>query len=1064
MNSSGVSPLRSSEGGGESSNSIPLIRWRSLHRAGSLGSCCVHTLSEEELKAEISNIKSALDELKKNASKMNFFEQQYSIEKLQFHVTCVIDRTAPEDIKKVQGQFDKIILSMNEFVRVEPEIPESFQGLLTSIDEKIKDLKDQQEKIKDEKFKFHIHPEKTRHRRVAELQSQIDNLSARKKSLSRMMLSRENCLDRSKQVWSMRRNHNEALMLPEQELKEAENEVSKIKKRAEALTRRAHSLRLELMHLDAELTSQVNSLPFGLPAKLIPPSSGKSMIPENVEPLKAAYIAGGCENKFIDPSNQFDKRVIVANCAESVPLQALQDIDRQAFQINGGAPKDYKTLDALVASLQNNGLSDRAIGNALNFCSQTFASDLGILAAEQFSTPPYLPNAGSPSYNIITDGSEVTAIEIYTTYVVGKMTVTPEGGPAIADPFITYGAARIVFSQNDDGTRDYKKGDELVLLWPENDPSKFYPSLALCDDTAFINLTQKDKDNFFDHYSTVEKVLPENPDGKTIQMFFYRLASDTWPNRRIAVVAKLYKELTPAQKHRLFVQLSLSGSAADRLLQKIQMDNLTQEYNEFLLNNSDAFRAFCETEAPLEQVYEGNEDADRVKQESEERVLSYMSDGQEDSLWKKWPNLSASEKNLLFNSLLHCDFPLYQEFWKEFQLLQSMKDEFSRYVVENPQRFRDFSLLISSSLEIPDSIPQSPPSQMEVQMIPYNNYGVRIPLDENGDFSLSSEALVRGEKCSVTINGHASGDATAYVCDIEGTKIQKKAVYKEGKLYPIEKAYIYEEGSNDLTLQYVDRSDNHDVAAIAPRTGYLAMADGSGMGGNPTRAADTAVQFAAKYYDTYAPPEMTVQKSLELQLEAIRHAQRALRPYRNPHNNTHQTTFSSAAIHGNLLAGIAVGDAPLFVLRKNANDEWSCISLSGSRAGEGVQVTGGHLAAYDEGGGPQIHAIRPFALELHEDDIVILASDGLSDGLDNETPLNAKNKGENAPELIAKLLNERENHRDLKAEQISHILQEELYRRTEEQNKAELHEFLDGEMISGKADNAAMIFYTHKRL
>lgn len=98
-------------------------------------------------------------------------------------------------------------------------------------------------------------------------------------------------------------------------------------------------------------------------------------------------------------------------------------------------------------------------------------------------------------------------------------------------------------------------------------------------------------------------------------------------------------------------------------------------------------------------------------------------------------------------------------------------------------------------------------------------------------------------------------------------------------------------------------------------------------------------------------------------------------------NNSRDTTYLQAAIVGNKLLGVSIGDSKMFVFRQMLHG-WKCIDLTkDSRDTTALQNPGGFLKA-DPNFPPDTVGMKAIYFELQENDVVFACSDGVYDNFD----------------------------------------------------------------------------------
>lgn len=186
--------------------------------------------------------------------------------------------------------------------------------------------------------------------------------------------------------------------------------------------------------------------------------------------------------------------------------------------------------------------------------------------------------------------------------------------------------------------------------------------------------------------------------------------------------------------------------------------------------------------------------------------------------------------------------------------------------------------------------------------------------------------------------------------------------------------------------------DNHDVVATQELEGgrgfLVTLCDGCGL----SRSATNAAQFITERITMTLPARLAeagdAHSMLQAQFSAVQTAQQEMQSLGREDVGT--TTLVQAAIKGDVLTGIIVGDTKLFVLRKRQEGGFECIDLSQSSVSRDPTDSGGRFVGSGERNGldtskvasPELSRIKAVSFHLRPGDIVLASSDGVADCFD----------------------------------------------------------------------------------
>lgn len=440
--------------------------------------------------------------------------------------------------------------------------------------------------------------------------------------------------------------------------------------------------------------------------------------------------------------------------------------------------------------------------------------------------------------------------------------------------------------------------------------------------------------------------------------------------------------------------------------------------------------------------------------------------------------MEVLNRESMFVDLLCCDKETFDRFWSTLTPcpeVENLRCSFSQYVIDDPSARIMFiemhtkETMNSLSEGIRDQAIQRQPIKENVECREFNNYGVRVS-SEPDSVKLMKEG--EGGKDPITFPhpnkpGVMMKRVSSFKSQLSGETVnvhrRNIAVFDESdqKVYAVDR--VQDPDTPDVNY-FVD-VDNHDVVNTSEQGNFLVAADGSGTGPNATEAADRVSKTATAIYEAEGKDVSTPSEDINLMMDAMIRSQAGLSDMKGETSNDPQTTFTCVSIRGNVLTGLAVGDSPCYILRKDKDtNEWMCLPVTGSpREGGAVSEVGGFLRGEIGGDSrPDLTHMQVFARELEEDDIVMVMTDGWTDGFDKRPPSDDDAKeGEMTPQQIAEFLNEKASSEEFDEGDIPQILEEELERRTLNHNLKKL-DLTTEKGYGGKADNANMIVYTHK--
>jgi serine/threonine protein phosphatase PrpC len=168
------------------------------------------------------------------------------------------------------------------------------------------------------------------------------------------------------------------------------------------------------------------------------------------------------------------------------------------------------------------------------------------------------------------------------------------------------------------------------------------------------------------------------------------------------------------------------------------------------------------------------------------------------------------------------------------------------------------------------------------------------------------------------------------------------------------------------------------------------------------------------------------------------------------------TTFVQTYIQGEILCGVSVGDAKIFIMRPNADKKWECLDLSQDARGLADPTDSGGRLSGKSGAYPELDGIKAVSFQLQKGDIVMISSDGVSDCFD---PANLKDGSEKMEANMSTVLNGCSNAEDIQGK-ITDYLQEKTI-----EEKMKFFTTNKGKFPHqtgwGKMDNANMAFFTY---
>lgn len=376
------------------------------------------------------------------------------------------------------------------------------------------------------------------------------------------------------------------------------------------------------------------------------------------------------------------------------------------------------------------------------------------------------------------------------------------------------------------------------------------------------------------------------------------------------------------------------------------------------------------------------------------------------------------------------------------------------------EHYDDFSIALING--IPDVKISPQPSSKEIpQKSDLNNNGLEV--DEKDLIFSDEKASIDRDGANITLR--CVTKATIDGVEYDFTKSREgKAYFHDGRLY-----------SSREDARYHD----HVLVSGGRQTPVvITLCDGSG---HSRFARPAAIKTATAAHEAVAEKIgecKTTRDVHKLQMEALREAGNAIY-----HADSGTTTFIQAAVVGNVLTGVVVGDSKAYVLRPKEGGGWIAIDLLGNTKGTlDPRTAGGQLSSQ---GYCDFHQANLFAFNLMPGDVFYTCSDGIVDNLDPSTnniaPNTLKKQADALNLQIASEKWEDENEDHIKlalkasTDKIEDIIQEcktgeeitvAMNKFVQENTKQKKINFMTNpdakeEDASGKLDDAASAFFVY---
>lgn len=247
----------------------------------------------------------------------------------------------------------------------------------------------------------------------------------------------------------------------------------------------------------------------------------------------------------------------------------------------------------------------------------------------------------------------------------------------------------------------------------------------------------------------------------------------------------------------------------------------------------------------------------------------------------------------------------------------------------------------------------------------------QFDLNNNGLYFNSNEMSFKGAGRPVK-----RGDEEIEILLVDG--ISGSAIPEGRELY-------YSPKDNHVYLKRED-AIYHDAVLVSggnKEPVIMTLCDGCGKGESTAVVAMTAASAALNYMTDRIKSCSTTQEAMRELFQSIKYAQNSIGPL----ETCRDTTIIQAAIVGNILMGISIGDCSAYVFRQEPKKEgelqtWNCLNLTpGSRNSTYLENPGGFLKSSDDFP-PDTVDMMAFMFELQEGDVTFLCSDGTSDSFD----------------------------------------------------------------------------------
>lgn len=407
---------------------------------------------------------------------------------------------------------------------------------------------------------------------------------------------------------------------------------------------------------------------------------------------------------------------------------------------------------------------------------------------------------------------------------------------------------------------------------------------------------------------------------------------------------------------------------------------------------------------------------------------------------------------------------------------QVATEAFSLANVGNAQARKSFAAAINNSVQVCDHIHSNYDefTNLFIQQIPKigvsaANSSSTLPLFNelnNNGILVEEDQITRREG-----EGDAGIDRDGEII----TLIPASQVTIEGKTYQFPEGYGFYDPVEKRLYAEMDDARYHDAQKVSGGGKdpiVISLADGSGHDTGARPIARRVVEVTHNYVSKNLVGCKTTHDMLKLQLEGIKAAQKAV----VDEELKGDTTFIQAAVVGNILTGVCLGDSKIVVFRKSDDGNWQCIDpLNSAKGSLDVKFSGGQITGkFTDEVKSNFDEMSAFAMELRDGDVVMAFSDGYVDNFNpiqnkEAPPKEAKNWEKVNPEhveygnkhalsKIEKVIEGSEGEKD-----ISTKLQSFIQQNTFETILAALTRD-DGAFPDrrGKADDAGSAWFTYK--